>query len=247
VNVAPVSSDKITLRQHDFSFSAGEETLQATIDYCGDKVPKSTVLSLHGGGPMGRQAVTWLSPLLAEHGYPLLRFDHSGHGDSTGDLAKASLLKRRDEALRAAEFLNQDNGITLIGTSMGGAIALEILPSLNVKNLILICPAAYAAEAFAVPFGNGFTDMIRQPHSYQRATTFTNLEKYTGRLLLITAGADEIIPPEVITAYDQHSSGCVYKDMITITGAPHPLHKWLPQHPIEQQKVNDKVLNLIAI
>lgn len=204
------------------------------------------MLSLHGGGPAGRHAVTWLSSYLAEQGQAVLRFDHSGHGNSSGKLAQASLKKRRDEAMTATAFLDRDKPCTLIGTSMGGYMALELLPHLPVKNLILICPAVYAPEAFDTPFGDGFTDIIRQPHSYRRATIFTNLEKYTGRLLLIVAGADEIIPPEVIAAYDHHSKACAYKEIITITDAPHPLHKWLPQHPAEQRRALDTVKRLMT-
>lgn len=235
----------MSVHQHEFSFPVGNESLSATIDYCGDIVPRPATLSLHGGGPGGRQRIVDLSSYLAKQGYPVLRFDHSGHGDSTGILAEASLKKRYDEAMAALEFMDVSSGITLIATSMGGAIALEMLPHINVKNLILFCPAAYAAEAFDVPFGHGFTEIIRQPDSYRAATIFENLKNYTGRLLLVTGSADEIIPSEITHLYDESSTNCIRKDVIVVDGAVHALHRWFPDHPVEQARVYEKVLDCI--
>ena len=233
------------VNHHHFTFSCADETLAATIDYTGDTLPQPTILCLHGGGLGGRQKIEWLSLYLASRGHAVLRFDHSGVGDSTGDLKQSNMHKRRDEALVASTFLKPDTVYTLIGTSMGGPNAVALLPYLNVENLILFCPAAYAAASFDVPFGSGFTDIIRQPDSFRDATTFQHLESFTGNLLLFVGSHDEIIPPEVIALYDRHSTRCRTKTFVTVPNAPHKLYEWLPQHPDEQQHVFDAVLDLI--
>ncbi len=170
---------------HDFNFQVTGETIAATIDYSETILPPPSILSLHGGGPLGRQRVAPLATFLAKHGYPVLRFDHSGWGDSTGERQDCSLQSRVDEALAAAKLLQPETPMTLIGTSMGGHTALELLPHLPVKNLVLFCPAAYSADAFNVPFGNGFSGIIRQPDSYRNATVFANLENFTGNFIMI--------------------------------------------------------------
>ncbi|HEY1096572.1 MAG TPA: alpha/beta fold hydrolase [Alphaproteobacteria bacterium] len=236
----------MAVKRYDFTFEAEGETLAATIDYSGDIIPQPVILSLHGGGPSGRERIAWLAELLADKNHPLMRYDHSGQGDSTGDLKKSSLKKRTAEALAAAQYLRPGSRYTLIGTSMGGHVALELLNHLPVDNLILFCPAAYAAEAFAVPFDSGFTDIIRTPHSYANATIFENLKNFTGNLLIIIGSDDAIIPPDVIDLYKESAIHGRHVEIITLDNAPHVLHGWLADHPEQRHDIFREILALLA-
>jgi esterase/lipase len=230
---------------HDFSFPACSDILQASIDYCGNDIPEPTILSLHGGGPAGRKGLAWLFAFLAQSGYSTLRFDHSGFGDSSGDIKQASLKKRCEEVHIATEFLKDKTADTLIAISMGGHIALEILPLLSIQNLILFCPALYSKHAFDIPFGGGFSDIIRQPYSYQDQDVIKNLRAFTGNFLLITAENDQIIPPDVIDLYKDNSVNCARREFLTLKGSPHPIHTWVLDKLEQQKIITDAVLDLI--
>lgn len=229
---------------HDFTFSACSETLAATIDFNTERA-KPTILSLHGGGPSGRDRIAWLSHILAQNGHSVLRFDHSGQGNSTGSLKHSSMRKRRDEALAAAQFLKPHSAYTVIGTSMGGPTAIALTQHLNIKNLILFCPAAYANQAFDLDFDSGFTDVIRQPDSYRNSQIFAYMKNFSGRFLHIIGNQDDIIPSGVTELYQNHMLHSNEAQFITLPDAPHAIHKWLPQHPEQQQMVVEKILAIL--
>ena len=247
ISIIPLLQHKrLFLHQHQFTFSAGAERLQATIDYVGDTVPQPSILSLHGGGDPARRLIAPLARHLAANGHPVLRFDHSGWGESSGTLQTSSLRQRVEEAQTAAQFLNPDHGITVIGTSMGGHIALELLQHLNVRNLILFCPAAYTAKAYDVPFGPDFSTLIRDPDSYRNATVFEHLERFTGQFMMLNGTDDPIIPVDVIAQYKQSARHCSFADFVTLEGAPHRIMEWLAEHPPREQDIFARITRLVA-
>ena len=85
-----------------------------------------------------------------EHGYPMLRFDYSGHGLSEGDLREASIGAWLAEASAMLELLSAEKGrvAIVIGSSMGAWIALLLARKLaqegaarRLAGLVLIAPA----------------------------------------------------------------------------------------------------------
>jgi len=226
------------------TFQSGNETLVGTIDWNENK-DKPRILSLHGGGPSARVRITYIAEELAKNGHSVIRFDHSGHGESSGNLDHSSLNKRKEEALCATQFMALDQPITVIATSMGGHVALELLQHLNIKSLILFCPAAYAAEAHDIRFDSGFTDILREPNSFQRATVFSNLEKFTGNFLHVIGEQDTIIPPGVTELYQSHSVNAAKREFIVMPTWPHNMHNLFSENQKEKQELIDKILNLI--
>jgi pimeloyl-ACP methyl ester carboxylesterase len=90
-----------------------------------------------------------LSEWAAARGLPLTRFDYSGHGQSGGRFEEGTLGRWIDEARAVLETLTQGPQI-VIGSSMGGCIALVLLKRLmadapdvaqRIKALVLIAPA----------------------------------------------------------------------------------------------------------
>jgi pimeloyl-ACP methyl ester carboxylesterase len=84
----------------------------------------------------------------AERGIGALRFDYSGHGGSGGRFEDGTLSQWLDEA--RAVFDLSEGELVLIGSSMGGNIALLLLRRLlaeapqaaaRIKGLVLIAPA----------------------------------------------------------------------------------------------------------
>jgi pimeloyl-ACP methyl ester carboxylesterase len=112
-----------------------------------------------GGGP----AVLWLPGFrsdmastkalaLAEwarrHDLPMLRFDYSAHGQSSGDFLQASIGDWLEEAFAVLALIAAKRRVIAIGSSMGGWIALLLARRLaqdqaleRLAGLVLIAPA----------------------------------------------------------------------------------------------------------
>jgi pimeloyl-ACP methyl ester carboxylesterase len=81
-------------------------------------------------------------------GLPMLRFDYSGHGRSDGDLLQASIGDWLEEAYAMLALVAAKRRVILIGSSMGGWIALLLARKLaqqtaleRLAGLVLIAPA----------------------------------------------------------------------------------------------------------
>src|ERR1043165_9544497 len=94
-----------------------------------------------------------LSQWARQNGRACVRFDYSGHGESGGDFVDGTIGRWLEEAL--AVFLAECRGPqVVIGSSMGGWIALLLLRTLkqhnapaSVAGLVLIAPAVDFTEA----------------------------------------------------------------------------------------------------
>lgn len=90
-----------------------------------------------------------IAALAERHGWPMTRFDYSGHGQSGGSFEEGTLTRWVAEA--RAVFATQTRGPQIvIGSSMGGYIALLLLRQLmeeapdearRIQALVLIAPA----------------------------------------------------------------------------------------------------------
>jgi pimeloyl-ACP methyl ester carboxylesterase len=94
----------------------------------------------------GTKAVE-LDRFAAENGLACLRLDYSGHGASSGDFKKGTISRWLEEALAVVRE-KASSRVVLIGSSMGGWIALRMVEELrkaggtpSVAGLVLIAPA----------------------------------------------------------------------------------------------------------
>lgn len=113
------------------------------------------------GSDEASPAVVWLSGFMSDmantkvgaltdwahvQGYAMLRFDYSGHGLSEGSLLQASVGDWLEEAT-AMLAIAGDRRLVLVGSSLGGWIALLLARALNkagdacLGGLVLIAPA----------------------------------------------------------------------------------------------------------
>jgi len=178
-----------------FQVDSGTRTL------IGDIISDSTlprVLILHGAGNAHRRHFRLFREQLLIHGISSAAFDFVGHGDTGGELKSSSLLSRTRQACSVADSLNIQQPFSVIGASMGAYTAVKLLEYYQIESLILIVPAMYIAAAYTIPFNEGFTDIIRQPESWQHSDAWNLLSGYRGRLLIIAAENDKIIPKGVI-------------------------------------------------
>ncbi len=114
---------------------------------------KPTIVFLPGyaSDMLGSKAIA-LDAWAADHGYAMLRLDYSGCGESEGAFADGTLAIWRDDALFAIAQL-VDGPVLLVGSSMGGWIALLMAQALGARAAALVGIAA--APDFTIW---GFTD-----------------------------------------------------------------------------------------
>ncbi len=88
-----------------------------------------------------------LDALAARLGIGCIRFDYSGHGQSGGEFANGTISRWLEEALAVIDH-TKPKTIVLVGSSMGGWIALRVVQELRkrkkaptIAGLVLIAPA----------------------------------------------------------------------------------------------------------
>src|SRR5665213_827878 len=97
-----------------------------------------------------RRAWRMLGDSLAAAGFPTLRFDYPGTGDSLGEAEdSASLETLKASIRRAAEelrALTRARRIVLVGQGLGASLAAELAPELEAAGLALLAPAVRGRE-----------------------------------------------------------------------------------------------------
>ena len=99
-------------------------------------------------GTKAQALATWA----AARGQAYVRFDYFAHGESTGDFAKGTITRWRDDALAVLAELVEGPAV-LIGSSMGGWIAClaAMAKPDRVKGMVLVAPAADFTETLITP------------------------------------------------------------------------------------------------
>lgn len=209
-----------------------------------DVPTKKDVLFLHGAGMATLDRYTYLSDLATKLGYRALMFNFSGHGTSSGKLQASSLERRNLEAQLVISNYGIKQPFSVIASSMGGYNAIKLAANYQVGRLILFCPAAYATEAYSIPFTEEFSNIIRKPFSWSNSDVFDYISKFEGELIIIVGTNDEIIPFEIVRRIYDNASNCQKKTLLQLDAAPHALHSWLMKS--EQDAQLQRVISLIT-
>jgi pimeloyl-ACP methyl ester carboxylesterase len=197
------------------------------------------VVIMHGAGTGSKQRSLPLAQDFAKAGFHSLAFDFSGHGQSTGRLELLSLERRFLQARSVVEEFAPDGPVALVGFSMSGQTIADLVEHLGerVTTIVLGAPAAYGAEAWKVPFGSGFTELIRAPHSWRESPVFDTYARYTGRAVLIVPDQDSVIPPGVTFRIEAALRKRATFDRLMFPGSQHTLGLWLAEHPDDRRRV----------
>jgi len=139
--VAPEKSTHITVGE-------GGEARQIALVHRQGRAADSPMLVWLGGyrSDMSGTKALEMERLAGELGLPSLRFDYSGHGVSGGAFRDGTISRWLEEALAVIKAYRARD-VILIGSSMGGWIALRALQELRkqseigIKGLVLIAPA----------------------------------------------------------------------------------------------------------
>ncbi len=224
-------------------FSAGSNELvgHRVVGSAGDT---PGVLMLHGAGEANKERSLPLAERLLSDGIGSFAFDFSGHGESTGELKSSSLRTRILEARSAMQFVDADC-VAVCAFSMGAHIALELLRHYSIRALVLFYPAIYSERAVDLPFGAGFSDVIRQPDSWRDASVLNLLDDYTGTFLIVVGENDSVIPSGVISLLSARSKSAWRREVVQVDGAGHLLLQQLYQDEPALDEVAAKVAEYV--
>lgn len=101
----------------------------------------------------------WLEGWARARGQAFVRFDYSGHGESSGDFQAGCISDWADDAQAAIEALT-DGPVVLAGSSMGGWISLLLTRRIP-KRIAGLVGIAAAPDFTKNGFDAGFTDAQR--------------------------------------------------------------------------------------
>ncbi|MFT6084636.1 MAG: pimeloyl-ACP methyl ester carboxylesterase [Alphaproteobacteria bacterium] len=107
------------------------------------KCPVVVFLSGYRSDMQGQKA-RYVDDLARKYNFDYLRFDYSGHGESGGDFMDLTLSDWITDAQEVIEYnFSQYRPLILVGSSMGGWIALKLLSRLNnsVTHFVGLAPA----------------------------------------------------------------------------------------------------------
>lgn len=150
------------------------------------------LLAIHGARSNSKALDHLLNELLLRTETQSISFDLSGHiskQDAAGE--ETSLRRNLSEAQHFAELFGSSLN-SVIGYSMGGALALKIaeLYKYKINKVVLVCPAVYTESAYTVPFGELFRSEISRPFSYLDSSSYQFLKVFTGQVLMIIGEYD---------------------------------------------------------
>ena len=181
-------------------------------------------LILHGGGTSCAVGFQELRAFLHARQIATVAFDAIGHGLTGGAQLGTSLEDRVEQVVSVVRHLElQTSAMSLIGFSMGAYVAVKAASELGIPRLGLAIPAAYATCAYRVPFGPNFSQILRTPASWAHSDAFDLVAAYAGHLLVISAEADRVVPPEIPAKYIFVAKVSASKHHHVVRGAGHSL------------------------
>ncbi|QIL73721.1 alpha/beta hydrolase [Diaphorobacter sp. HDW4B] len=178
------------------------------------------LFAIHGGGAGNINIFSGLRHALLEHDIGSTAFDCIGHGRTGGAFAESSLLSRQQQAMSVIRHANIAPS-TVLGISMGAYNAIRLSEMLPLQSLILVVPGIYTPEALNVPFGPAFSDIIRQPRSWADSDAWEILGRFRGRLLVIAAEKDGVIPLEIPERLYASATSASERELLVIPDAEH--------------------------
>ncbi|MCD5993905.1 alpha/beta hydrolase [Pseudomonas sp. CDFA 602] len=149
------------------------------------------VLAIHGARSDYSKLNGLLYPLQAA-GVASLSFNLSGHNTTTDISAEdTSLTRNLEESLRFAGHPGAALD-TVIGHSLGGALALKVaeVHRATVRKIILFCPAVYPEAAYAQPFGKPFKRVLSVPYGFLDSSSLAFLRTFAGKVMLVIGEFD---------------------------------------------------------
>lgn len=196
------------------------------------KQPVAGAVIAHGlFSSMESKKLTSLAHTLAGSGFLAMQFDHSGCGQSPGDISQTSLTTRRDEYLSAARHVKAsypELALAFLGSSMGGSAAILAAD--------IMTPACLAVWSAPCDFEELFIKLHSQPDRPNLPALERDIARHdlisilarTSRILFVHGEKDETVP--VRQARQGHRLALEPKDLLILEGADHRLSRQEDQY-----------------
>ena len=201
---------------------------------------------LHGAGASSMARFSKLRENLFNQSIQTIGFDFIGHGKTGGDLSGSSLEHRVNQAL-AFTRMQKPPVQHILGSSMGAYVAVQLSQYYELETLILMVPGMYHKEAFNKQFGPEFSSIIRQDKSWIDSDAWEILSRFNGKLLLIYAEDDEVIPKDVIDKIMASASKASYVKKLCISRAKHGFLRHLEYDNPVLKEISNEIKNLIQL
>ncbi len=173
-----------------------------------------------------------LAEMLRAKGVAALTLNMRGHGESEGTLLEMTASDLRKDGFPAYDYLAarpdiDASRIGISGSSFGAMVAALTAAERLVKSLLLRAPATYSDKMMATPF----EDIAREEKTIFRnsaeevakSEAVQKIEDFTGRLLVVASGADDVIPYIIPKAFYDHATNAIRREIETMADAPHSL------------------------
>ena len=219
-------------------FKIGSETLRGKLYIPKGKGPFPGVIFFHGSGSKGIKHYEAAS-LLPKENMIGFCFNFRGCGESDGNFSEQTHQDELDDAQKAFEFfLKQNidkNRIGVVGGSFGGYLITMLLNEIKIKSLVLQAPAACNHKPSDIIDVGGLKNEIayfEKRSNWENSPNFTNIQKFSGPLLIIKSENDENVPSAVLDKYFDSAKKSSRKEMKTIEGADHRISEisWKQQY-----------------
>jgi len=186
-NVPPQSA----LAVHNLQFWPSEVNYRGFITAQQIKKAKGTIVVFHGnaGTAADRQ---YYGKVLSQLGYRVLLAEYPGYGNRKGELSEESFVQDGQETLKLI-FEQFGSPIFLLGESLGSGVAAAVAKNAAIKidGIILITPWDTLLSVAKEKFPWFFPVRLFMKDKYD---TVKNLKEYHGRIAIVGAEQDEIIP-----------------------------------------------------
>lgn len=169
---------------------------------------------------------------LADLGFTSITYDMRGNRESEGNLAEFSRADFIEDATVAYDYLKQrvgdDVAIGAIGSSFGSYTAVLLSKKRDVCCLSLRVPASYPDEGFNDPsLARAEPDSVmewrKSKLDYTQNHAFKALHDFKGKVQIIEAGADEIVPSQTPKNYADAAPDKSQMTYEVMANAPHRL------------------------
>ncbi len=188
-------------------FESGQRSLSGSVfvsrDVSAGRSLSPGILFAHGLGSDSKGYQVRAQAVVKELRVVCLTFDFSGHGQSASAAALETLTARDhlDDLVAAYDELIRNphvdkTRIGVCGASYGGYISSLLPERRPISRLLIRAPAIYSDEDFDRPLAAD-----RQSELDGTSVISSSLAAFGGEMLVLESGADEVVSPDMISAY----------------------------------------------
>lgn len=169
---------------------------------------------------------------LTKLGYTTMTYDMRGNLESEGNLADFTRADFIKDAATAYDFFKKQLGegtkIGVVGSSFGSYTAILLSEQRDVYCLSLRVPASYPDEGFNEPQlaqrdPEGFMQWRKKELDYTQNHAFKALHFFSGKVQIIEAGNDDIVPSQASKNYANAIKDKALLTYEVVPNAPHGL------------------------